>query len=493
MKKIIQRHYYVLFLLLPLKSFSQQIYIGQNANEVGTIISADLASTERAQGYNQVTTQYEPEYNNGILDDIIVCKQNVPSIDLDRAIDYCTHYIISHNRLSSVIEEYSNISLQELESVMDKSMIKVGNYWFKDHTPINYIKLYLSKTGEVIKEYRSSLYSPVPVSILKQLRITPTPNKDIVSNPYEKLNTGVRKYMRDVNAQMNLEEKKREKETASQAKIMYEDLMNSYTNLGMVVNSDKKDLSEILPYFETLKVDRYLKINNHIKVTYQKDSLLNFLPKYFHNEKIYFTVTKNGELLSISNKTDSLILTTDQYPLLKQWINITGKVALNYDGKDYPINYKYPALNIQNKNCPVTTKYCFLVEGKGVGFIKDTSLIKNTNEECPIFIKYTFNKKEVERLLYEYTNIKNIKELKRIKGNPIKPKVIVPIPIIAMIQTLPRNSNLFILNDIKNREVTSITDNLNPSVLKERHYKFLNDNYYLEIYDPENQKFISIN
>jgi len=63
-----------------------------------------------------------------------------------------------------------------------------------------------------------------------------------------------------------------------------------------------------------------------------------------------------------------------------------------------------------------------------------------------------------------------------------------------MIQTsIPRNSNLFILNNIKNREVFSITDNLNPIAFKETHYRFLDDNYYLEIYDPENQKFIPVN
>jgi len=409
MKKLLQRTTYIL-LLLPFYSFSQQIHIGQNAEEVNRIVRSIVQNNEETPGVHQVVMQYEPQYNNGVLDGIIQCKQ----YKLRERADFCTNYFFRNNKLEYIDVEYSNtISIQELLKYMPP-MIKVGDYYFDIYSE-NYFWYHFAKDGSVSEVERNMSMNPPPANILKQLKSIKLQAK----------------------LQAKLEVEQQEKDHYKHAKLMYDELMNSYTNLGMVVNSDRENLNAILPYFQTLKIDPYLKINDNIKITYQKDSLLNFLPKYFHNEMIYFTISKNGKLLSISNKTDSLALTTEQYPFLKKWIEITGQVTLDYNNKNYPINYKYPALSLNNnESCPITTKYCFSVEGKDIGFIKDTSLIRNINKEypefikytginevCPVIIKYTFNKKEVESLLYKYANIKNIKELRRIKGNPFKPKV----------------------------------------------------------------------
>ncbi len=40
--------------------------------------------------------------------------------------------------------------------------------------------------------------------------------------------------------------------------------MGNYVNLVTVVNSDERDFSVIIRYFEVLKIDPHLKINEHI-------------------------------------------------------------------------------------------------------------------------------------------------------------------------------------------------------------------------------------
>ena len=158
----------LLVFLTPLHAWCQAIYIGQNSEEVKLIINSEIQSYNRAQGYKQVKMDYRTDYTNGQLNDVVICKENVPMIDLRRTGDFCTHYIMNKGRLSHILTQYSNISLEDLEEVMSKGNIRIGKYYFGDD-PENYSIVYLSSSGKATKEFRNVTFNPLPANIQNQL------------------------------------------------------------------------------------------------------------------------------------------------------------------------------------------------------------------------------------------------------------------------------------------------------------------------------------
>lgn len=160
----------IIFFFLPFFSFSQQIYLGQDANEVNALIYSEYQSNINSQNYNQVVMQYQPQYNaNKEFSDIILCKQNVPMMDIRHSVNFCTHYLINDNKLSSIMIEFSNISLSEVQSAMNSKMSHVGKYWADIDKLPNYVKLYSIANGDVIKEYLNMETTHIPDEILKKL------------------------------------------------------------------------------------------------------------------------------------------------------------------------------------------------------------------------------------------------------------------------------------------------------------------------------------
>jgi len=150
-----------------LSGWCQQITIGQYSHVVKALIEQEVQINNRSKGYNQVSMSCNTDYFNGEISDVIICKENVPMIDLKKSVNFCTIFIMKDKRLSYSLTHYSNISIQELENVMSKDNIRIGNYYFGDDN--NYSKVYLSTSGQATKEVRSRLVSPIPTAIQNQL------------------------------------------------------------------------------------------------------------------------------------------------------------------------------------------------------------------------------------------------------------------------------------------------------------------------------------
>jgi hypothetical protein len=156
------------FLCTVQKCFCQNIIIGQSAEQVKGLVNYEVESYRRAQGYHPVRMDYSVKYKNGQISEVILCKENAPMIDLPKAVDFCTHFIMANGHLATILLQYSNISISELESVMNKSNIHIGSYYFSNNQD-TYSKVYLSTTGLAIKEIKSKILNPLPATIENQL------------------------------------------------------------------------------------------------------------------------------------------------------------------------------------------------------------------------------------------------------------------------------------------------------------------------------------
>ena len=183
MKKIIT----LILLIVGIANFSFSQKIGDNAEQIKLGVKSEVENYYRAQGYHQVRMAYDVKYFNGKISDVILCKENVPMIDLRKSVDFCTHFIMKSGRLENITTVFSNISLDELEGTMDQTYTKIGNYYFDDNE--TYFKIYLSQTGNVIKELRSRSVTPLPVKIQNQLLLLENKKEGTINNqPNSKIN-----------------------------------------------------------------------------------------------------------------------------------------------------------------------------------------------------------------------------------------------------------------------------------------------------------------
>jgi len=176
MKKIIT----LILLIAGIAHFSFSQKIGDNAEQIKLGAKLEVENYYRAQGYHQVRMAYDVKYFNGKISDVILCKENVPMIDLGKSVDFCTHFIMKNGLLANITTVFSNISLDELKGTMDQTYTKVANYYFDDND--TYYKIYLSQTGQVIKELRSRSVTPLPVKIQNQLLLLENKKGETINN-----------------------------------------------------------------------------------------------------------------------------------------------------------------------------------------------------------------------------------------------------------------------------------------------------------------------
>jgi hypothetical protein len=140
------------------------IYLGQAAEEVQGLIKYQVDVYNQARGYKSVAMDWDTKYFNGKISEVILCKDNAPMIDLQRAVNYCTHYKMKNGTLEKIISQYENVSVEELKRTTVQQNSKVGDFYFTDQYN-SIIQVYLAANGLATQEYKTVILSELPKEV----------------------------------------------------------------------------------------------------------------------------------------------------------------------------------------------------------------------------------------------------------------------------------------------------------------------------------------
>ena len=107
------------------------------------------------------------------MSDIYICFEGQYIYDYHIVANFCRHYIISENRVTNVLTQYENLSLDDLKSIYDRlhKSTKIGDYYFNDYYNF-YSTIYLSKNNLATVDYRNSKdIARLPINIQKEYRL----------------------------------------------------------------------------------------------------------------------------------------------------------------------------------------------------------------------------------------------------------------------------------------------------------------------------------
>ncbi|TSD66408.1 hypothetical protein FFF34_003115 [Inquilinus sp. KBS0705] len=260
----------LIFVFFFINSWCQAPTIGQSAGQVKSLVDYEVSSYYRAQGYHQVRMDNHAYYKNGQISEVVVCKENVPMIDLQKAGNFCTHYMMNKGRLFYIAIQYSNISIEELEAVMRKSSTQVGKYYFGDDNQ-TYSKVYLSQTGQATKEIHDIGLEPLPLTVKNQLTTIKTKKEEYDnSQPF------------DVSNAENYDSFQQQSQ-----KVFYTRLegmtFKKIVNVNYVTKVDPT-IKAVLAYYAAISyTDGLIKHLNLGKMC--STQLLQYVTKYFNNDK----------------------------------------------------------------------------------------------------------------------------------------------------------------------------------------------------------------
>ncbi|HRG58673.1 MAG TPA: hypothetical protein PK323_06905 [Bacteroidia bacterium] len=129
-------------------SYGQAPEIGQDASLIKEMVEYRVKSYYNAQGPHTVKTTYDTKYNNGKIEDVIYCEKNRYMTDFKITVSYCEHYIMESEKLTYIIKQYDEISIEKLTELFNTvyGNSKIDKYYFVDNFE-HYQTLYLSTNG----------------------------------------------------------------------------------------------------------------------------------------------------------------------------------------------------------------------------------------------------------------------------------------------------------------------------------------------------------
>jgi hypothetical protein len=155
----------ILILLLSLYSAKGQIImpptieIGQSAEAVAGIIEWSTKDMQRPlqSGYRTEFYSYDIKYFNGQITEVIQCINNHLRSDLRMNVNLCKYFIMQNGKLSYILTQYYNVSVEKLINSMDNyyNELKINDLYF-DSDFEHYEKIYLAKNGYATIEWRKA-------------------------------------------------------------------------------------------------------------------------------------------------------------------------------------------------------------------------------------------------------------------------------------------------------------------------------------------------
>ncbi|HEY0055198.1 MAG TPA: hypothetical protein VGB63_07575 [Pedobacter sp.] len=208
-----------------------------------------------------------------------------------------------------------------------------------------------------------------------------------------------------------------------QAKRSYNQLLASYINGQKVLTEDKLVIEDSeVPHLDLTGLSQNIEVMKPAsEATFDKKNILSFLSRFFNEELIYFTISKEGLLESISNSDNSVKLTNADHPELQTIIRRAGAYKLKHNGKLYSVAYRYPALKIGIDKCTENTQYFFRIGSNKLESVSDSIAIKalilnSTTKEnyCGLNLNFSFDKEELKRKVLTYFSVEDMKHLRKV-------------------------------------------------------------------------------
>ena len=245
------KYFIILFVILFLNNIeAQRIEIGQKAEHIKNVVEYIVQSIYSFDSYGRqgpANTSYDILYDNGAISDVILCYDKQYLIDFELSATFCKHYIMENEKLSFILTQFINISLEKLKSIYDRLYkdYKFGSYYFSEDFN-QYSEIYLAKNNHATVKLQQTELSQLPESI-----------KEVVAKKLQEKEEEKRK------EQLALEQEKQRE---------YEIKSKTYD----LLNNDKSKYEEI---FTTIK-------NNIAKRFYQNSYYYTFpkIPSYYELE-----------------------------------------------------------------------------------------------------------------------------------------------------------------------------------------------------------------
>ena len=132
------KYFIILFVILFLNNIeAQRIEIGQKAEHIKNVVEYIVQSNYSFDSYGRqgpANTSYDILYDNGAISDVILCYDKQYLIDFELSATFCKHYIMENEKLSFILTQFINISLEKLKSIYDRLYkdYKFGSYYFSE-------------------------------------------------------------------------------------------------------------------------------------------------------------------------------------------------------------------------------------------------------------------------------------------------------------------------------------------------------------------------
>jgi hypothetical protein len=167
---MIRAFFLLLLSIIYLASFSQKI--GDDANGIKLLVENEIRSYYNAQGYHQVRQDYKVLWNEGLIVEIILQKENVPDAYFRRPVSYRVRYIMRGGVLNRVIKEFYDIERVELEKyARDLHQGNRINEYLFSHDYSTYSRVYAGENGLasiIIKKTVISDFQPYLQKVLSE-------------------------------------------------------------------------------------------------------------------------------------------------------------------------------------------------------------------------------------------------------------------------------------------------------------------------------------
>ena len=183
MKHTINSIWLLLVLIFPIQIKAQQVNIGDDATFVKGRVEWLIRDYEQHEPVSNFTMRSEIKWGNGKVLEVDLIRNNTPHPYKNREIKYLsfnTRYIMKDGKLSRILQEYYNLSLNELKQLQNNDFINIGSYYFSHDYSI-YTTIFMGKNGLATLELIKTELNKLPQNIREIIQ----KNKSALIKPEE--------------------------------------------------------------------------------------------------------------------------------------------------------------------------------------------------------------------------------------------------------------------------------------------------------------------
>jgi TonB family protein len=164
---------FLLYLFLSFISVNQSKaqQFGDLAERVKFLVQMSVQEYYAAQGYHQVSEDYNVIMNNGSISEVVLQKENVPDVNLRRPISFRIRYVMKDGKLHRVLQEYFDVNVAELVNGFrsNNRVNRINDYYFNsDYSTCT--RIYLGANKLATSETKATTLSDFPPSIRELIK-----------------------------------------------------------------------------------------------------------------------------------------------------------------------------------------------------------------------------------------------------------------------------------------------------------------------------------